>query len=279
MRRISLGVALLAVGMLTGLGSVALAQEQPEERDWTGRLEQWAEELQNRAGEAVERLEERVQGWLRSVEEQVPEETRRELERALEEGQQQAAQLARRIGRAMEELLQGLGRLSPWAEEHAPPPFESPYGPEGERWEVFEGPIREVPGEESWSEPDVDILLPEVVEEDSSIPDDDVYLDFQEAMEWHTAGAFEKSIAAFRSIAQAYPKSDLGVAAAYNVACGFSLSGDRERAFEWLHRAVDQGFQNWDLLETDTDLDPLRDDPRFAELLERHDTGTGERGA
>ena len=43
--------------------------------------------------------------------------------------------------------------------------------------------------------------------------------------------------------------------------------GDRDRTFEWLFRAVDEG----ELLSLTVDptYDPLRDDPRFAKLLVR----------
>jgi Flp pilus assembly protein TadD len=42
--------------------------------------------------------------------------------------------------------------------------------------------------------------------------------------------------------------------------------GDRDAAFEWLGRARDQRYGLLALLAVDPDLDPLRDDPRFAKL-------------
>ncbi|HVS03560.1 MAG TPA: protein kinase [Thermoanaerobaculia bacterium] len=53
----------------------------------------------------------------------------------------------------------------------------------------------------------------------------------------------------------------------YNLACFYSLAGDVEPALECLERMVTTGWTFWSWLEKDTDLDPLRDHPRFRRLL------------
>ena len=55
----------------------------------------------------------------------------------------------------------------------------------------------------------------------------------------------------------------------YNGACGFANAGERDRALELLDRAVatGRGFRAW--MEADPDLDPIRDSPRFKEILAR----------
>jgi serine/threonine protein kinase/tetratricopeptide (TPR) repeat protein len=58
---------------------------------------------------------------------------------------------------------------------------------------------------------------------------------------------------------------DAGIA--YNVACLFSLEGEADRAFASLRQAVDGGFVRKDWFEKDPDLDPIREDPRFQELM------------
>jgi beta-lactamase regulating signal transducer with metallopeptidase domain/tetratricopeptide (TPR) repeat protein len=55
-------------------------------------------------------------------------------------------------------------------------------------------------------------------------------------------------------------------AATYNVACGYAKKGDTSRAFEWLQKAIDEGFEIDSYLARDDDLDSLRSDPRFGEL-------------
>lgn len=55
----------------------------------------------------------------------------------------------------------------------------------------------------------------------------------------------------------------------YNVACTYALLGESERALELLEKAVSLGWGDRAWLETDSDLDSLRDIPRFKFLLKR----------
>jgi adenylate cyclase len=57
----------------------------------------------------------------------------------------------------------------------------------------------------------------------------------------------------------------------YNIACFYSIKGDASRAIELLNRAVEKGWGDKAWLETDSDLDPVRNDPRFQALLDRID--------
>ena len=54
---------------------------------------------------------------------------------------------------------------------------------------------------------------------------------------------------------------------AYWVGSTYSILGDKDLAFKWLNRAVKLGNQNKPHFEKDKSLNPLRDDPRFAELM------------
>ncbi len=65
--------------------------------------------------------------------------------------------------------------------------------------------------------------------------------------------------------ALAVDPDDAGVS--YNVACLFSLEGESDRAIESLEHAIQGGFARKDWFEKDPDLDPIRDDPRFRELM------------
>ena len=55
----------------------------------------------------------------------------------------------------------------------------------------------------------------------------------------------------------------------YNVACTYALEGETERAMELLEKAIGLGWGDRAWLETDSDLDSLRDIPRFKFLLKR----------
>ncbi len=55
----------------------------------------------------------------------------------------------------------------------------------------------------------------------------------------------------------------------YNVACFYAMQGDLDRSLELLARAVELGWGDRAWLETDSDLDALREDQRFVALLKR----------
>lgn len=57
----------------------------------------------------------------------------------------------------------------------------------------------------------------------------------------------------------------------YNIACCAARSGDPDGAFKWLDRAEKAGFEIGEHAGSDSDLDALRGDPRFNDLLERWD--------
>ncbi len=54
-----------------------------------------------------------------------------------------------------------------------------------------------------------------------------------------------------------------------NLAKIYSVSGDAEEAFEWLEVAYKEGNPDLIELNTETVFDPIRDDPRFADLMRR----------
>ncbi len=53
----------------------------------------------------------------------------------------------------------------------------------------------------------------------------------------------------------------------YNVACAYSLLGQKDEALDWLDRAVAAGFADRRLMETDTDLADIRDTERFRQIF------------
>ena len=54
----------------------------------------------------------------------------------------------------------------------------------------------------------------------------------------------------------------------YNAASFYSLAGDTNRALAYLKRAADSGCLNLTWLEQDSDLDHIRNNPRFKEIVE-----------
>jgi len=45
--------------------------------------------------------------------------------------------------------------------------------------------------------------------------------------------------------------------------------GERDKAFIWLNRAVDEHDYSMEYLKVDPIFDPIRDDPRFAQLMRK----------
>jgi adenylate cyclase len=55
----------------------------------------------------------------------------------------------------------------------------------------------------------------------------------------------------------------------YNIACFYVMQEKNDRAIDLLEKAVEMGFGDRAWIETDSDLDPLHDNPRFTALLGR----------
>ncbi len=66
----------------------------------------------------------------------------------------------------------------------------------------------------------------------------------------------------------ASPPPEYGWGKAYNLACYEAIAGETDAAFDHLRTAIElNAGEVRGYLPHDTDLDPLRDDPRFGELL------------
>jgi len=53
----------------------------------------------------------------------------------------------------------------------------------------------------------------------------------------------------------------------YNLACLASIDGNTDEAFDWLGSSIDAGYCDVEWMAEDADLDPLRGDDRFVELI------------
>lgn len=53
----------------------------------------------------------------------------------------------------------------------------------------------------------------------------------------------------------------------YNLACSYSLLNELDNALKFIKHAIECGYDNIDYLYADTDLDNLKNDPRFKEYM------------
>lgn len=67
---------------------------------------------------------------------------------------------------------------------------------------------------------------------------------------------------------QAYQSHETVPVVLYNLACYYSLAGNKEQALSWLGRALRLNRSMGKLIPDETDFDPLRGDPDFQHLLE-----------
>ena len=73
----------------------------------------------------------------------------------------------------------------------------------------------------------------------------------------------DAAIEALQKALDAEPKEALLL---YNLACYYSLAGKRDAALEHLAQALNIEPQYRDMMGTETDFDPIRDDPEFQAL-------------
>ncbi len=79
----------------------------------------------------------------------------------------------------------------------------------------------------------------------------------------HALGKYDEAVKAF------YHSVEIGKnpQAMYNLACAYARLSEKDKAFEWLNRAVQAGFSQSQQLSADEDLTSLRGDARFSALV------------
>ncbi|MCH8273768.1 MAG: tetratricopeptide repeat protein [Armatimonadetes bacterium] len=78
------------------------------------------------------------------------------------------------------------------------------------------------------------------------------------------AEKYEDAIEAHKKVYElggTYPWSPI-----YQIAVCYTKTGDKDRAIEWLQKAMDLGFRDITRVRRDRNLESLRDDPRFIEI-------------
>jgi mannose-6-phosphate isomerase-like protein (cupin superfamily) len=89
--------------------------------------------------------------------------------------------------------------------------------------------------------------------------------EFREAFEAYNNKEYEKSIEIYRGILASGFPNEAGII--YNIACNEALLGRTDNAIEHLKGAIQADGRVVELARTDADMDPIREDPRFKELV------------
>ncbi len=98
----------------------------------------------------------------------------------------------------------------------------------------------------------------------------------QKGVQQLEAKNYDEGIATFKKILELVEKSkDLADKiksaarsnAYYNIACGYSLKKESKDALDYFEKSVNEGFTDWSHIEKDTDLDHVRNDARFKEII------------
>lgn len=92
-------------------------------------------------------------------------------------------------------------------------------------------------------------------------------LDVLMGMAWcyKRIGQIERSIESMRVAYQHHPDECVVL---YNLACYYSLAGQKDQALSWLGRALRMNRDLCHSVHDESDFDPIRNDPDFKHLLE-----------
>jgi tetratricopeptide (TPR) repeat protein len=89
---------------------------------------------------------------------------------------------------------------------------------------------------------------------------------------WYLLGLTHYNAKDYRKSTAAYEKAlELGYLqpgnVAYNIACNYALLGEKEQALKWLEKAFALKFPSVQHAQTDTDLESVRNEPRYRNLV------------
>ena len=79
-----------------------------------------------------------------------------------------------------------------------------------------------------------------------------------------TKGEYGKALSLHKKTAALHPDN---AGAYYNVACMYARQKQKDEAIDWLKKAIERGFDRWDLIKTDQDLEYIRDTSYYKQLV------------
>ena len=76
--------------------------------------------------------------------------------------------------------------------------------------------------------------------------------------------AYDRALELFLKLARRFPAHP---ETHYNVACSYARLQQVENALDWLRKAIDKGYRNWEKIKTDPDLANIRQAPAYQALI------------
>jgi tetratricopeptide (TPR) repeat protein len=83
-----------------------------------------------------------------------------------------------------------------------------------------------------------------------------------------TKGLYQEGLRVDQRLIQLRPKDAL---AHYNLACSLALLKNPDQAIKMLRKAVELGYRDFRYMKQDSDLESIRRDPRFKQLLREYE--------
>jgi tetratricopeptide (TPR) repeat protein len=77
---------------------------------------------------------------------------------------------------------------------------------------------------------------------------------------------YEQAEKHYLQVLEIEPKNEYAL---YNLACCYSLWGRTDAALQYLVKSIEAGFDDLSHMDADTDLDPIREDARFKDIMDR----------
>jgi len=78
---------------------------------------------------------------------------------------------------------------------------------------------------------------------------------------------YDKALEALKNMVVLQPDNS---STYYNIAALYALQNNVSESIKWLKKAIDRGYQNWELIKTDKDLNNIRNSAGYRELIKGH---------
>ena len=78
---------------------------------------------------------------------------------------------------------------------------------------------------------------------------------------------YDRALAAFKKLITLDPDN---AGAYYNIAVLYALQNNVPDSITWLKKAIDRGYQNWELIKSDKDLTNIRNSQEYKQLIKGH---------